>query len=191
MGRIIFGIRVRAGCNRRSDAVETRKKFLDVKRCDFSYSIIYDKRQVTQMIESAGIAIVDLSTSEPCFLCVRAWSNWDFPKGKLEHGETHQQAAIREVGEEVTLFETVDYTIQNACAGLPVTYGKGKQQKTATYFTAIRKSKHEPFLPPDPVRGRPENDEWRWVPASELLELMPPRLQSISKALITWAASQQ
>ena len=40
------------------------------------------------MIQSAGVAIVDLNledpTAEATVLCVRAYANWDFPKGQLE-----------------------------------------------------------------------------------------------------------
>ena len=52
------------------------------------------------MIESAGIIIIDDSIPERKALCVRAYSNWDFPKGQLEAGESHLEAAKREVEEE-------------------------------------------------------------------------------------------
>jgi len=142
------------------------------------------------MIESAGVAIVDLksgSGEEPVVLCVRAYANWDFPKGQLDEGENHIQAAIREVKEETTLSHGADYILTGGPAGA-TTYGKGEKKKTATYFIGLAMPGiKEPFLPVNPDLGKPENDEWRWVPLSELQGLMPGRLQHICSTVIQYA----
>jgi 8-oxo-dGTP pyrophosphatase MutT (NUDIX family) len=52
------------------------------------------------MIQSTGVAVIDWNGKEPSVLCVRAYSNWDFPKGKVDPGETLVQAAVRELEEE-------------------------------------------------------------------------------------------
>jgi len=142
------------------------------------------------MIESAGVAIVDLTpqgdiTSEPTVLCVRAYANWDFPKGQLEEGESHVQAAIREVEEETSLKHGSDYIISGAVAGA-TTYGQGRRKKTATYYTATRMSSKVPYLPVNPELGKPENDEYRWIPVSELNNILPPRLNSIIESVIVY-----
>ena len=141
------------------------------------------------MIESSGVAIVDLNledpTAEATVLCVRAYANWDFPKGQLEEGESHVQAAVREVEEEVSLLHGSDYILSGRPAGA-TTYGKGSRQKTATYYIGQRMSDATPFLPVNPELGKPENDEYRWVPLSELQALMPPRLKSICNAIVRW-----
>ena len=141
------------------------------------------------MIQSAGVAIVDLNledpTAEATVLCVRAYANWDFPKGQLEKGESHIQAAIREVHEEVSLQHGADYIVSGKAAG-STTYGKGSRQKTATYYIGQRMSDTVPFLPVNPELGKPENDEYRWVPLSGLHDLMPGRLQSICNAIVRW-----
>lgn len=144
------------------------------------------------MIESAGVAIVDLRVGtgeEPTVLCVRAYANWDFPKGRLEPGETHRQAARREVLEEVSLIHGTDYVITDrAVPPTSVTYGTGKKRKTATYFIGLAMPGcATPFLPVNPELGKPENDEWRWVPISKLSELMPSRLQGTVDALIAYS----
>ena len=131
------------------------------------------------MIESAGIIIIDDSIPERKALCVRAYSNWDFPKGQLEAGESHLEAAIREVEEETTLKSGVDYLLTGEMAP-PVTYGSGKKQKTATYFVARRVSDVDPHLPINPELGKPENDSWSFIPVSELAFIMPARLLNIS-----------
>ena len=60
------------------------------------------------MIQSAGVVVVDWGPKEPEVLCVRAYANWDFPKGKVDPGETLQQAAVRELQEETSLEASKD-----------------------------------------------------------------------------------
>lgn len=146
------------------------------------------------MIQSAGVAIVDLKledpTAEPTVLCVRAYSNWDFPKGQLELGETHVHAAVREVEEETTLRHGSDYILSGPAAGA-TTYGTGAKKKTATYYIGMRFSDTDPFLPVNPELGKPENDEWRWVELSKLRELLPGRLQSIISRIELWVGEKE
>lgn len=124
---------------------------------------------------SAGVIVRDDSGSEPVYLCVRAYSNWDFPKGHVEQGETLLQAAIRELWEETTL-TSEDINILGAMAP-PVLYKKGK--KTAHYFLADRKSDKEPFLPINPDLGHPENDEYSWLTMREMRSIFPTRLSIV------------
>jgi|TARA_Y100000034_G_scaffold121545_1_gene165892 8-oxo-dGTP pyrophosphatase MutT (NUDIX family) len=148
----------------------------------------YDRRQ-NNMIYSAGTIIIDSNPdlTEPHVLVVRAYANWDFPKGHVEQGETLMTAAVRETLEETTLEWGVDYDM-SGLQSPSVSYGSGKRRKTATYFLADRTSDKDPFLPFSEEIGKPENDEWRWVPASVLPELLPQRLQSVACYVVTWLA---
>ena len=130
------------------------------------------------MIQSAGIMIVDTTGKEPAVLCVQVYGRWDFPKGQLEEGESLLEAAIREVQEETTLENLVDYKLTGGMAP-PTTYGSGKGKKTATYYVAERISEKNPFLPINPELGKPENDNWSFIPVSELGFIMPARLKNI------------
>lgn len=141
------------------------------------------------MIQSAGIVVLDWQSGEATALCVRAYSNWDFPKGKLDAGESHLQAAIRELEEETSLTIPQDAQIIGVRAP-SVTYGRGKNEKTATYYLADRISSTEPFLPSSPELGRPENDEYRWVPVSKLFSLMPARLQPVVNYVQEWVQTE-
>ena len=145
------------------------------------------------MIQSSGVAIVDLNlenpTEEATVLCVRAYSNWDFPKGQLEEGESHVGAAIRETEEETTMQHGADYILSGPPAGA-TTYGTGAKKKTATYYIGMRMSKKTPFLPVSEELGKPENDEFRWVPLSKLHSLMPGRLQSICDSIVRWVGEE-
>src|SRR5271170_8143150 len=52
---------------------------------------------------SSGVVVVSVIDRKLEFLLLRAYRNWDFPKGLVEAGEEPIQAAIREVREETTL----------------------------------------------------------------------------------------
>ena len=139
------------------------------------------------MIESAGVVVIDKSGEVPTVLCVRAYSNWDFPKGHLEPGETHIEAAVRELEEETTL--SLQDVKLNGLKAPSVTYGSGKGKKTATYFLADRTSDKSPVLPVSEELGRPENDEFKWVPFTQLNSLMPARLVPVVTYVTDWLAS--
>ena len=118
-------------------------------------------------VQSAGVIIIDGDS----VLSLRAYQNWDFPKGRVEAGETLLDAAVRETEEETTLVAGEDYTLTGDQAP-SITYSTGMKTKTATYFIATRASDKEPPTPLpvsyelDPPR--PENDEWQWVPLAQL-----------------------
>ena len=144
-------------------------------------------------MQSAGVAIIDLPESpdaEPTVLCVRAYANWDFPKGLLEETENKLQAATREVEEETTLSYGNDYILAGQpCT--PIVYGSGAKQKTATYFIGVRTSDKTPYLPVSEELGKPENDEFRWVLLSELNNLLPPRLLGCAEEIKLWTKEAQ
>tara|TARA_R100000008_G_C3586443_1_gene172768 strand:+ start:3994 stop:4443 length:450 start_codon:yes stop_codon:yes gene_type:complete len=137
------------------------------------------------MIQSAGVVVIDWAGNVPRALCVRAYSNWDFPKGKLDSGETLVDAAARELREETTLSVGSDVSLVGVKAP-SVTYGAGAKQKTATYYLADRISRKDPFLPVSPELGKPENDEYRWVEVNQLDDIMPPRLAPVVSYVVGW-----
>jgi 8-oxo-dGTP pyrophosphatase MutT (NUDIX family) len=87
------------------------------------------------------------------------YGDWSFPKGKLEPGETDEQAALREVEEETGLRCELG-------AELPSTsYRDSKlRQKTVRYWA----------LGPVDGSAAPKNevDEVRWLPLSEAERLL-------------------
>ena len=64
---------------------------------------------MSNMIQAAGGVVVDLSKGKPRYLVVHrpAYDDWSFPKGKLDEGERHRDAALREVKEETGLICSV------------------------------------------------------------------------------------
>jgi 8-oxo-dGTP pyrophosphatase MutT (NUDIX family) len=110
-------------------------------------------------------------------LVLRAFKNWDFPKGLVEPGESDLECARRECAEETGL------------AGLDFPFGEEHQDtlayaggKVARYFLA-ETGEERIKLPVSPELGRPEHHEWRWVSFDEAEELLPPRLAIV----LDWA----
>lgn len=129
---------------------------------------------------SAGVVVVRDTPDGARILLLRAYKNWDFPKGLVEAGEEPRAAAIRETAEETGIkdlafdwghefFETAPYA----------------RNKVARFYLARTRTERV-VLPVSPELGRPEHHEHRWVDLAEAYALAPPRLQ----AVISWAASK-
>lgn len=129
---------------------------------------------------SAGVVVAYETADGARFLLLRAFRNWDFPKGLVEPGETPLDAAIRETLEEAGIDDLVfawghDYVETPPYA----------RNKIARYYLA-RTDAESIVLPVNPELGRPEHHEYRWVDLDEALRLVPPRLQPV----LAWAAGK-
>ena len=105
---------------------------------------------------SAGVVVVRQTAEEWLFLMLRAYRNWDFPKGLVEAGENPLAAARREVAEE-TLIEDLSFT-WGECYIETAPYSRNK---VARYYLAATQA-DSVTLPIRPELGRPEHHEWRW-----------------------------
>jgi 8-oxo-dGTP pyrophosphatase MutT (NUDIX family) len=103
-------------------------------------------------------------------LVLRAYKNWDFPKGLIEPGEDALAAARREVREETGLAE-LDYPFGDEFKETLPYSGN----KVARYYLA-QTDAEKIELPVSPELGRPEHHEYRWVSFEEAEDLLPPRL---------------
>ena len=118
----------------------------------------------------------DIDRTVKCLL-LRAYRNWDFPKGLMEAGEEPMAAALREVREETSLEElTFDWGPVFIETG---PYNKGK---IARYYIA-RSRETAVELRPNPELRRPEHHEARWVDYAQALTLVAPRLLPV----VHWA----
>ena len=126
------------------------------------------------------MVVVRLENANWRLLVLRAYRNWDFPKGMLEPDETPLEAAIRETAEEASITDLVFRWGEAFCETAP--YGQGK---VARYYLAETRQEHI-TLPISPGLGHPEHDEWRWASFDEAGRLLPPRLQPI----LAWAGKQ-
>lgn len=113
------------------------------------------------------------------FLVLRAYRNWDFPKGEAGSDEDLLDTAFREVAEETAL--------RRDDIGLPwgeryietEPYSGGK---IARYYLGLAR-REEIRLLVNPALGRAEHHEYRWVLYGEAQALLVPRLQRV----LTWA----
>lgn len=126
---------------------------------------------------SAGVVVVRRVAEGWRLLVLRAYRNWDFPKGLVEAGEAPLAAAIRETAEEAALSDLAFRWGEAYCETAP--YGRGK---VARYYLA-ETAQSSITLPVSPELGRPEHDEWRWVDFDEAAHLLPSRLQPV----LAWA----
>ena len=110
-------------------------------------------------------------------LVLRAYKNWDFPKGRVEAGEEPLDAAKREATEETGITQ-LDFPFgETYRETLPYAGGK-----IARYYLA-ETDEESVRLPISADLGRPEHHEFRWVSFDEAEDLLPPRLALI----LDWA----
>ncbi len=128
---------------------------------------------------SAGVVVLRRTSAGWRVLVLRAYRNWDFPKGLVEPGEAPFAAAIREVREETGI------------ARLAFPWGEAFREtapyaggKIARYYLGETETERIE-LPVSPELGRPEHHEWRWASFDEARALVAPRLVPI----LDWAES--
>jgi 8-oxo-dGTP pyrophosphatase MutT (NUDIX family) len=127
---------------------------------------------------SAGVVVVHVAGGAVQYLLLRAYKNWDFPKGLVEPGEQPLDAALREVREETTLENLAfDWGLGFVDTG---PYNKGKISR---YYLA-RSEATKVHLPINPELGFPEHQEARWVGFDTALTMVSPRL----KPVVQWAS---
>ena len=126
---------------------------------------------------SCGIALVRPADGGWRTLMLRAYRNWDFPKGLVENGEDPMSAAIREVGEETGISDlTFDWGERYRETG---PYNRGK---VARYYLA-RTGSEEVSMGIAPELGRPEHHEYRWLAFDDAFDIASPRVRDV----IRWA----
>ena len=126
---------------------------------------------------SAGVVVLRRFPDGWRCLVLRAYRNWDFPKGLVEDDESPRQAAVREVWEETSL-ENLNFLWGDEYREtLPYA-----RQKVSRYYIAESPSGGV-RLPISAELGRPEHDEFRWVSFDAAEDLLPPRLAIV----LEWA----
>jgi 8-oxo-dGTP pyrophosphatase MutT (NUDIX family) len=129
---------------------------------------------------SAGVVVVRRGPTGWLFLMLRAYRNWDFPKGVLEPGEEPLAAARREVREE-TLINDLQFTWGEEYRET----APYSNNKVARYYVGETHTEHI-TLPVSPELGKPEHDESRWLDLAGALSLSSPRVAPI----LRWAAGK-
>ena len=126
---------------------------------------------------AAGVVVFRRTGRGIYYLVLRAYNNWDFPKGLVEAGEDQLACAKRELKEETGL-AAVDFPFNDEYKETLPYSGN----KVARYFLG-ETEEVEIELPVSKELGRPEHHEYRWVTYAEAEELLPPRLAIV----LDWA----
>lgn len=125
-------------------------------------------------IRSAGVVVVRREGEEWRVLLLRAYRDWDFPKGIVEQGEDPLETARREAAEEAGITD-LDFRWGKQWQETPP-YSGGR--KVARYYLAETPQTEVRFSV-NPELGRPEHHEFRWVPLDQAGDLVADRLQPI------------
>ncbi len=126
---------------------------------------------------SCGFVLARQNGDRWLTLMLRAWRNWDFPKGIREGGETALDAARREVAEE-TGIDAIELDWGEVC----IDTGPYNRGKTARYFLG-RTDSEDVVMGIVPELGRAEHHEYRWMSFDEVYDLASPRV----RAVVVWA----
>jgi 8-oxo-dGTP pyrophosphatase MutT (NUDIX family) len=128
-------------------------------------------------ILSCGAVLVRRIDSSWLTLMLRAYRNWDFPKGLREDGETPIEAAIREVGEETGIHDLAfDWGERYIETG---PYNRGK---VARYYLA-RTDEENVVMGIVPELGRAEHHQSLWLDFDKAYDLTAPRVRGV----VHWA----
>jgi 8-oxo-dGTP pyrophosphatase MutT (NUDIX family) len=126
---------------------------------------------------SCGAVLVRETETGWVTLMLRAYRNWDFPKGLCEPGETPLEAAIREIGEETGVRQLEFQWGERHTETGP--YNRGK---VARYYI-VRTAQAEVSMGISPELGRPEHHEYRWFTFDEAYDIASPRVRLV----VRWA----
>jgi 8-oxo-dGTP pyrophosphatase MutT (NUDIX family) len=129
---------------------------------------------------AAGVVVIRDDPAGRRYLLLRAYRNWDLPKGRLEDGESPLEAAVRETREETGLSD-LDFAWGEEHVDTEP-YAGGKVVR----FYVARTRTERVSLPVNPLLGRAEHHEYRWLPLDTALALTVPRLQRV----LRWAAER-
>jgi 8-oxo-dGTP pyrophosphatase MutT (NUDIX family) len=133
------------------------------------------------MVRSAGVVVLRREKEIWKYLFLRAFKNWDFPKGVVEPGEDPLKTAIREVEEETGITDLHFSWGEIYKETLPY---YSREQKKARYYIA-HTLQPRVTLSVSPELGKPEHHEYRWVTYDEIISMAPKRLLLV----IEWANS--
>ena len=114
------------------------------------------------MVEAAGGVVVrdGEAGTEVCVVHRPRYDDWSFPKGKLDPGESFEDAALREVEEETGLRCTLESELQS------MEYRDNKDRPKIVRYWQMEVDEDPGFEPNDEV------DELRWLPMADAAELL-------------------
>jgi bis(5'-nucleosidyl)-tetraphosphatase len=132
---------------------------------------------MNERILSAGVVVVRRVDDQWRVLLLRAYKNWDSPKGVVEAGEDPLESARREVREETTI-EDLEFRWGEEFIETP----PYANNKVARYYLAETRTT-DIKLPVNPEIGMPEHHEFRWLTFRDAARIVVPRIATV----LEWA----
>ena len=126
---------------------------------------------------SCGVVVIRQTDVGWLTLMLRAYQNWDAPKGLREEGETAMEAAIREVGEEAGIHD-----LNFRWGDRSIDTGPYSQGKVARYHLA-ETQQESIIMGISPETGAPEHSEYRWMSFDAAHDIAAARV----RAVLQWA----
>lgn len=126
------------------------------------------------LIEAAGGVV---KNNENKVLFIFRLGKWDLPKGKVDEGETHEQAALREVEEEcgigkLSITEKITTTYHTYTL-------KDKKILKASHWFGMTTSDNSPLK----IQKEENITDARWVSPSEIAEILKDAYPSITEVM--------
>ncbi len=111
--------------------------------------------------KGAGFLLLKRNAPEVLVLCLRIYSSFDLPKGKIEDGESELEAAVRETYEETNV-KDIDMPYGNANVVLA---NSGKNKKLVVLFVGT--TDEEPVIKKNPETNVYEHHGYAWLTLNE------------------------
>lgn len=110
-----------------------------------------------KQIQSAGVITFRKKDNHPEYLVLHynPGGHWDFPKGKMEQGETKKETALRELHEETGLTASIDEGFLQESAYM-TTLGQEQCFKTVYFFVGCADD--------GDVKLSHEHQDYTWLP---------------------------
>lgn len=112
---------------------------------------------------SAGIVVYRTKNKNIEYLLLQySAGHWDFAKGKIEQGESKEQAALRELKEETNLTATIQPDFMQSFEYFFTDYDGEKAHKTVYFFVGQANSEN--------VILSDEHTDFAWLPYQKAFE---------------------
>ncbi len=120
-------------------------------------------------VEAAGGLVKD---GRDKILIINRYEHWDLPKGKVEHGESYQEAAVREVKEECGI---MPFVVKQLPSTFHTFYQDDKYYLKRTYWFEMLYKGHEELIP----KTDEGITEARWIPRYEIDKVRKKTFKSL------------